>query len=208
MSTSSTRSSPPTGPRSPRWTPGRRVPFGERTIRVLCAEDDLRLVCMHYPVSGGWRSLSLCDVALVLETRPVPLDWALVLPDARRTEWLRLAATMAADPLGADLRATPLDGAQRAAPPRVRRHVLREFARTPADRPTTPFAPTTGPANVLGQVRDHGLPDALELIRRHRRAVPQRLPGHRLAYDVAARVMTWTSRGVDARRTSARSTFS
>ncbi len=169
----------------------RRVPFGERSVRVLSVEDELRLVCLHYLRAGGWRSLSLCDVALVFEARCTGLDWTLVLPDARRSQWVYVAAGLAEDLLGTDLSGTPLDGAEREVPAWARRHVLRGFADTPVDRRAAPrFAPTANPASLLRQARERW-PDALELTLHHRRAVARHVPGHLVAYDVAARALTY-----------------
>jgi hypothetical protein len=43
-------------------------------IRILGAEDHLRLLCLHLLKHGAWRPLWLCDVAAALESRPSSFD--------------------------------------------------------------------------------------------------------------------------------------
>jgi hypothetical protein len=45
-------------------------------IRILGAEDHLRVVCFHLMREGAWRPLWLVDVAAALESRPQSFDWA------------------------------------------------------------------------------------------------------------------------------------
>jgi len=59
-----------------------RLIAGEQ-LRVLGHEDHLRLACRHFQRHGGRRALWLCDVALLLETRPADFDWAYLLRGPR-----------------------------------------------------------------------------------------------------------------------------
>ena len=51
------------------------VNLADSAIRVLGAEDHLRLLCAHFLKHGGWRPLWLCDVAAALESQTPDFDW-------------------------------------------------------------------------------------------------------------------------------------
>lgn len=77
-------------------------------IRVLGAEDHLRLVCLHQLHHGGWRPLWLCDVAVLLESLPDGFSWAACLDGSRRRSEAVLACVgLAVEWLGAVPRVTP-----------------------------------------------------------------------------------------------------
>jgi hypothetical protein len=85
------------------------VPLGEVDVRILGAEDHLRLICLHMLAHGVSRPLWLCDVAVALEGRAAQFDWAWLLHgERRRTEWVITALGLAHHLLGARLEDTPL----------------------------------------------------------------------------------------------------
>ena len=52
------------------------VDIGGAEIRILGAEDHLRVICFHLMREGAWRPLWLVDVAAALESRPANFrDW-------------------------------------------------------------------------------------------------------------------------------------
>ncbi|MFL5576148.1 MAG: nucleotidyltransferase family protein [Gemmatimonadaceae bacterium] len=54
------------------------APLGDASstqVRVLGAEDHLRLLALHLLRHGAWRPIWLCDVALMLESEGSALDW-------------------------------------------------------------------------------------------------------------------------------------
>ena len=160
--------------------------IADHPVRILGPEDELRLACIHYLRAGGFRALSLCDVALLIETRPAQLDWSLVLPAGRVGAWVMVAAALARDVLGADPGGTPLAAAR--APAWVHAHVVRRFADT-ADtrRPPPTLVYTVRPTALARQLRARWPPDALELTIYYRRAIRRRRPIHLQLYDVASR---------------------
>lgn len=82
-------------------------------VRVLCAEDHLRVLCAHFLREGAWRPLWLCDVAVALETRPANFDWSVCLTKSRRAaNWVGCAADLAHCLLGARIVGTPLESAR------------------------------------------------------------------------------------------------
>jgi hypothetical protein len=83
--------------------------LGGTAVRVPCAEDHLRLLCLHLLRHGAWRPLWLCDVAAALESRPAGFDWARFAgPDSRRARWVACALGLAQELLGARVSETPL----------------------------------------------------------------------------------------------------
>lgn len=85
------------------------VPLGQSSIRVLAAEDHLRLLCAHLLRHGAWRPLWLCDVAAALESRPAGFDWDCCRHGNRRqAEWITAVVGLAHQLLGARVEDTPL----------------------------------------------------------------------------------------------------
>jgi putative nucleotidyltransferase-like protein len=85
-----------------------RLPLGERTIRVPCPEDHLRLVAIHFLKHGGWRPLWLCDVAAMLEALPCDFDWDRCLgDDPRARHWIACALELAGELLDARIDHVP-----------------------------------------------------------------------------------------------------
>jgi len=78
-------------------------------IRVLGAEDHLRVLCLHFLKHGAWRPLWLCDVAAALESRSSDFDWDCCLgTDQRRASWILCTIKLAHDLLGANLGNVPV----------------------------------------------------------------------------------------------------
>jgi hypothetical protein len=86
----------------------RLVRLRHSEVRVLGAEDHLRLTAFHLLRHGGWCPLWLCDVAVILEALPAGFDWDYCLQGSKaRRAWLlaviglaiRLLDTRLADPV-------------------------------------------------------------------------------------------------------------
>ena len=78
-------------------------------IRVLGAEDHLRLLCLHLLKHGAWRPLWLCDVAAALESRPSSFDWDRCLGRNKRwADWIACTIGLANRLLGAELGDAPM----------------------------------------------------------------------------------------------------
>ena len=74
--------------------------------RVPCAEDHLRILCVHWLRHGAWRPAGLCDIAAALESRPSDFDWQRCLgPDSVRAGWVACAIGLGQQLLGAEQRA-------------------------------------------------------------------------------------------------------
>src|SRR5262249_11103226 len=104
------------------------VALGEVNVHVLGPEDHLRLLCLHMLGHGAHRPLWLCDVAIVLESRPPDFDWELCLSgDRRRSDWVACALGLAHHLLGAEIAGTPVEERARRLPRWLIPTVLRQW---------------------------------------------------------------------------------
>ncbi len=109
----------------------RLVNLGGARVRVLSMEDELRAQCIHFLKHGGCGPLSLCDIALLVETRSPRFDWAVCLGEGRkRRSWITCALLLAHDLLGMDLQGVPLDFTSGELPRWVSKTVLEQWGRT------------------------------------------------------------------------------
>jgi Uncharacterised nucleotidyltransferase len=80
----------------------RLEPIGDIEVRLLGAEDHLRLCCLHMLGHGAWRPVWLCDVAAAVESLPDGFDWARCLQGhPRHAEWIISVIGLAREVLGA-----------------------------------------------------------------------------------------------------------
>jgi hypothetical protein len=137
----------------------RQLWVGPERVRVLGAEDQLRLLCLHLVRHGAWRPLWLCDVGAALEGRPDDFDWDYFLSGSRRrSAWVLTVLALAGRLLGAE--GVPASVAKRAGPlPRwLTGTMLREWGAGPGgDSHTRDGRPLADylrrPAGVLRALR-------------------------------------------------------
>jgi hypothetical protein len=79
------------------------VTVGLTEVRILGAEDHLRVVCFHLMREGAWRPLWLVDVAVALESRPRDFDWEYCLGERRQARPVASAIGLAHLLLAADV---------------------------------------------------------------------------------------------------------
>lgn len=80
------------------------VACGAEQARVLCDEDHLALLAVHFLKHAGWRPLWLCDIALMLESMADDFDWDVCLGgDKRRVNWILSVVGLARQLLGASI---------------------------------------------------------------------------------------------------------
>lgn len=84
------------------------VKLGDVDVRVPALEDSLRLACIHFLRHGAFRPLWLCDVALLVETRPADFDWDRCLGSKRIADWIACTIGLAHQLLGACVDDTPV----------------------------------------------------------------------------------------------------
>jgi hypothetical protein len=100
----------------------------ETDVRVPCAEDHLRVLCIHLLREGAWRPLWLCDVATAVESRPDDFDWNLCLGQNRRwADWVLSTLRVAHQLLGANIEGTPAAGKQKPLPRWIVPAILKEW---------------------------------------------------------------------------------
>lgn len=79
-----------------------RVRCGATEVRILGAEDHLRLLCLHFVRHMGMRPVWLCDVAAALEAESADFDWDYCLSGQRRwADWVLCVVGLAQTLLGA-----------------------------------------------------------------------------------------------------------
>jgi hypothetical protein len=83
------------------------VAIGQTEVRILGAEDHLRVVCFHLMREGAWRPLWLADVAAALESRPPGFDWDYCLSERRQARPVVCAIGLAHLLLGAAIDGLP-----------------------------------------------------------------------------------------------------
>jgi hypothetical protein len=79
--------------------------LGKGNVRIMGAEDHIRLSCLHFLKHGGWRPLWLCDVAAALEQCADTFDWDRCLgTDPRLADWILATVGLAERLLGAEVK--------------------------------------------------------------------------------------------------------
>lgn len=95
----------------------RQVDLDGTRIRILGAEDQLRLVALHGMSHGLCRPLWLCDLAVALERLPNGFDWSLATEgDPWLSEGVRCGLGLAKDLLKVNLAGAAVPDAWRARP--------------------------------------------------------------------------------------------
>ena len=106
----------------------RRQPLGQTVVRLLGAEDELRLLALHMLTHGVCRMIWLCDIAVAIERRDKGFDWDYLLAGRPRdAEAVACAVGLAHRLLGARIDDTPISEHARRLPNWVASSVLREW---------------------------------------------------------------------------------
>ena len=132
------------------------VPLDDVAVRVLSAEDHLRVLCFHLLRHGVERSIGLCDIAVALESRPRDFAWHVCLGENRtRANWIACTIGLARQLLGAETGDTPLAVRAERPPPWLVKCVLKAWGR--------PFSAHFTQQNSMGFYLHHprGLVQAL-----------------------------------------------
>ena len=109
-------------------------------IRVMGAEDHLRILCLHLLKHGAWRPLWLCDVGAALQYRSSNFDWDRCLGrNKRRADWIACAIGLANRLLGAELGDVPAKNRVNSLPGWLISSVLKQWS-APYPANLTPFA--------------------------------------------------------------------
>ncbi len=127
-------------------------------VRVLGAEDNLRLLAVHFLQHGGWRPLWLCDVAVALENRPPQFDWKRCLGDDQiRINWVESVLVLAHLLLGARIDDTPAADWIAEFPQWPRESILEKWGRLSIETVGQGYFPPVGsmlkPGNFIRAIR-------------------------------------------------------
>jgi hypothetical protein len=105
------------------------VNLGGTAIRVMGAEDHLRILCLHLLKHGAWRPLWLCDVGAALESRLPDFDWDRCFGrNKRRAGWIACTIMLANRLLGAEVGDVPLKERTNNLPGWLASSVLRQWS--------------------------------------------------------------------------------
>ena len=85
------------------------VEFEDGAIRVLCPEDQLRVVCVHWLTDGGEKKERLWDIHHIIRIESEDIDWDYCLNanSSTRRGWIICAIGLAARYTGLDISKLP-----------------------------------------------------------------------------------------------------
>ena len=112
-------------------------------IRVLCAEDNLRVLCVHWLTDGGENKKRLSDIKYAVENRPENFSWEKcldVVPENRRN-WVIYTIGLAHYYLDLDIDDLPFKSKALSVPKWVRAEIEKHWE---LNVPITPLNSTLG----------------------------------------------------------------
>jgi len=138
------------------------VPLDEEKIRLLCPEDHLRIICVHWLTDGGERRDRLWDIVYAVRNRPAQFDWAKCLDvvSETRRNWIITAIGIAHKYLDLDLDGLPFADEAKMIPSWITRCLEREWGRNVEVRSLA--SQLKYPRNFFRQVRKRVPPNPIQ----------------------------------------------
>jgi hypothetical protein len=184
------------------------VSLGSSRIRILAAEDDLRLSCHHllrHVVEMPPRSnpLWLCDVGAMIETLAADFDWDYCLSgQPLRTDWMLAVIRLANQVLGASTDRCPGDRLPAAVPAWMENAFLRVWGQRERYIPESgfplPFSHVRKDMKKLPRAVAERWPDPLQSV--CRLSWPIRRGRLAQVVDFTGRGLRWAPRQLVGRR--------
>ncbi|MFN0138548.1 MAG: nucleotidyltransferase family protein [Pyrinomonadaceae bacterium] len=135
--------------------------FENGSIRLLCAEDNLRVLCVHWLTDGGVYQERLWDIYYAVANRPADFNWDrfLGVVSERRRRWLVCTVGLAGRYLGLDLSDTPILDEASKLPKWLTDAVEREWGDKVKPRPLE--VSLNDPKILIGQVKRRFRPNPI-----------------------------------------------
>jgi len=128
------------------------IELNDVNIRVLCEEDHLRVVCVHWLTDGGVRA-RLWDIYHMVDNRKIDFDWHRCLEAAGpvRKQWVILSVCAARDYLELDVDKLPDEIRSAKIPPWMHRSLQKEWQYEERIRPLALFL--RSPRQLMAELR-------------------------------------------------------
>jgi hypothetical protein len=128
------------------------VPLDQNMVRILCAEDHLRVLCVHWLTNGGEDKGRLWDIVYAVRYRPANFNWSKCLDvvGEHRRRWIITTIGIASKYLGLELDGLPFADEAKEIPPWLTNCLEKEWNKRLEIRPL--HTQLRNPRSLLRQI--------------------------------------------------------